>query len=74
MDDDAAPVRALARKRAINYPVIMGDDRLGALYGGVLGLPVTFLIDRQGVIAAKFQGETKPATLEARIRDLLRKH
>ncbi len=71
MDDDAAPVLSLARRRHVNYPVIMGDERLGALYGGVLGLPVTFLINRQGNIAAIFKGETSLNQMKAQILKLL---
>ena len=57
MDDDPALVRSLVGKLKLNYPVAMGDVKLGNLYGGVLGLPVTYLIDRHGIIQAEFQGE-----------------
>ena len=50
MDDDAAPVRTLLRKLHLDFPVVMGDEKLGNQYGGVLGLPVTFLIDRDGKV------------------------
>ncbi|HET6205871.1 MAG TPA: TlpA disulfide reductase family protein, partial [Terracidiphilus sp.] len=43
MDDDAAPVESLLRKLKVNYPMVMGDEKLGLQYGGVLGLPVTYL-------------------------------
>jgi cytochrome c biogenesis protein CcmG, thiol:disulfide interchange protein DsbE len=71
MDDDAAPVLSLTRKRNVNYPVIMGDGQLAALYGGILGLPVTFLIDRHGEIAAVFKGETRVKRIHAELLKLL---
>jgi cytochrome c biogenesis protein CcmG, thiol:disulfide interchange protein DsbE len=71
MDDDAAPVLGLARKRNVNYPVIMGDGQLAALYGGILGLPVTFLIDRHGKIAAVFKGEARLNLIHAELLRLL---
>ncbi len=71
MDDEPAPVRALSRKLHLNYPVAMGDAPLGKRYGGVLGLPVTFLIDRDGRIQAEFQGETNLGTLERTFKPLL---
>jgi thiol-disulfide isomerase/thioredoxin len=71
MDDDSAPALALTRRRHVNYPVIMGDAQLGRLYGGVLGLPVTFLIDRQGNIAAVYKGQTNLNAMEHEIRRLL---
>ncbi len=66
MDDDSAPVVALTRKRHVNYPILMGDEQIGTAYGGILGLPVTFLIDRQGNIAARYKGETSLAAMRAR--------
>ena len=71
MDDDPALVRSLYSKLKLNYPVAMGDVKLGNLYGGVLGLPMTFLIDRHGDIKAEFQGETDLGTMERQMQSLL---
>ena len=71
MDDDPAPARHLVERLKLNYPVAMGDERLGTRYGGVLGLPLTFLIDRNGVVRARFQGETDVKVIEIRVRALL---
>jgi len=49
----------------------MGDERLGTRYGGVLGLPSTFLIDRDGVIRAQFQGEADLRLIERHVTALL---
>jgi cytochrome c biogenesis protein CcmG/thiol:disulfide interchange protein DsbE len=74
MDDDLAPVESLVRKRKVNYPIVMGDEKLGLLYGGVLGLPVIYLIDREGVVRARFKGESNLDTMERAIQSLLRGH
>ena len=71
MDDDAPPPRRLVERLKLNYPVAMGDEHLAARYGGVLGLPLTFLIDRNGVVRARFQGETDLKGIENRLRTLL---
>ena len=71
MDDDAGPVRRLAAQLKLNYPVAMGDERFGARYGGVLGLPLTFLIDRNGIVRARFQGETNLKLIESQVAALL---
>lgn len=73
MDDDSEPVKGLVRKLRVNYPVVMGDEKLGLAYGGVLGLPVTYLIDRKGVIRARYQGATNLDAMEKTIRQLLQK-
>ena len=71
MLDDPAPPRRLTAKLKLNYPVIMGDEKLGELYGGVLGLPVSYLVDRDGVVRAQFKGEADLNTIEAEVRKLL---
>jgi peroxiredoxin len=71
MDDDPALARKLVQKLKLNYPVAMGDEKLGELYGGVLGLPLSFLIDRNGIVREKFQGEIEPKTIESRLKVLL---
>ncbi len=72
MDDDSEPVKKFLRKRNLKYPVIMGDEKLGLAYGGVLGLPVTYLIDRQGIIRARYQGATNLNAMETVIQRLLK--
>lgn len=71
MDDDKPPVQKAARKFQITYPIVMGDEHLGELYGGVLGLPVTYLISPEGKILARYQDETDLNQLEKRIATLL---
>jgi hypothetical protein len=55
----------------MNYPVAMGDAKTGELYGGVLGLPIAFLIGRDGRIEAKHIGATDISVFEQEIKALL---
>jgi hypothetical protein len=55
----------------MNYPVVIGTADVGASYGGVLGLPISFLIDREGRIYAKHMGATDAAVFEKDITTLL---
>jgi peroxiredoxin len=71
MDDDAQPVRIAYRKYKLNYPVIMGDAKIGEMYGGVFGLPITFLIDTKGRIRFKYQGAVDISTVEDEMHGLL---
>ncbi|MFZ0339907.1 MAG: TlpA disulfide reductase family protein [Terracidiphilus sp.] len=71
MDDNAAAARQLVERLKLDYPVAMGDARLGMRYGGVLGLPLSFLIDRNGVVRARFQGEIDVKVMESQLRALL---
>lgn len=74
MDDEATGVRPVVRKLRLDFPVVMGDAKLGALYGGVLGLPVTFLIGRDGKVAARIEGAADLQAMEDQIRKLLAQH
>ncbi len=71
MDDGPAPVRQFYRAFHMNYPVVMGTDKLGELYGGILGLPTSFLIGRDGRIYAKHVGLTDVSVFESEIKELL---
>lgn len=71
MDDESGPVTKVSTKLHLNYPVAMGDEQIGELYGGVLGLPVSFLIDRDGEIAAVYRGEASLDEIESQIQSLL---
>ena len=71
MDDDATLVLHIYGKYHLAYPVVMGDEHLGELYGGVLGLPVSYIISPQGVIVARYQGEPDLHQMESKIRALL---
>ena len=71
MDDDSAPVVKAVSRLQLNFPVLMGNEKLGSEYGGVLGLPITYLIGRNGKIAVRYAGETDLDQIESKIRELL---
>jgi len=71
MDDDSATVRTFAHEFAINYPVALGNAQLAQAYGGVLGLPVAFLIDRNGRIVKRMDGDAKLQGLDREVGELI---
>lgn len=71
LDDDPRLVHAFYQQLRMNYPVAIGDAKLAEQYGGVLGLPVSFLIGRDGRIYAKYIGETDISLIEREIKSLL---
>jgi thiol-disulfide isomerase/thioredoxin len=71
MDDGPEPVVEYYKDFQMNYPVAVGNDRLGELYGGMEGLPTTFLIGRDGRIYAKHVGATDPSVFETEVKELL---
>jgi peroxiredoxin len=73
MDDSDKPVPGFVQQLGIDYPVALGDAKLADQYGGVLGLPVTFVIGRDGQIHHKHVGLTDMALLEGEVKQLLEK-
>ena len=71
MDDGPEPVRDFYKHFQMNYPVVMGNAKIGELYGGVLGLPIAILIGRDGRIYTKHIGATSAAAFEKEIVGLL---
>lgn len=71
MDDEPKPVQEFYRTHGMNYPVALGDAKLAESYGGILGLPVAFVLDRNGHIVKKFVGATDPAKIEEEVRRVL---
>lgn len=71
MDDGPEPVGDFYQRFKMNYPVVLGNAKTGELYGGVLGLPIAFLIGRDGRIYTKHVGATDIAVFEKEVMSLL---
>jgi len=51
MDDDGwAAVKPYIAEHKMNYRVVLGDDAVANLYGGIDSLPTTFVINREGKV------------------------
>ncbi len=71
MDDDRSQVAEFLAQYPVSYPIVMGDAKFAGQFGGVLGLPLTYLIDPQGRVVARYQGKVDLAKMEVKIRELL---
>ncbi len=52
----ATAVQRLIKKMGINYPVVMADDKIIADFGGVYGIPASFLINQNGNVIKNYPG------------------
>ena len=72
MDEDGwEAVKPFLTRFGVNYRILMGDDMVAQLYGGVDSLPTTFLIDRQGRVAAVHIGLVSKRSYEKDLAELL---
>lgn len=71
MDDDGwKSVKPFVEEKKMNYPVVVGNEELGNRYG-LSSMPMTFLIDREGKIAATYVGVVDKEACEYQIRRLV---
>jgi peroxiredoxin len=72
MDDEGwEVVKPFLQGLGVNYRVVIGNDFTAQAYGGVDALPTTFLIDREGRIAAVHVGLAGKKDFENGIQELL---
>lgn len=71
--DDASEqeISKFAQDMGINYPVLLGTDKVGAAYGGVEGLPTTFYIGRDGKILERVEGLHSHREIESSVKAAL---
>lgn len=71
--DEGGPdvVAKLVEKRSINYPVLMADATTTRDFGGVVGIPTSFLINKEGNVVKKYPGYVPHAVLEQDIKKIM---
>ena len=63
-------VKPFIRATAVPYRIVLGDDATAGQYG-IRSMPDTFLIDRNGRIAAVYAGLVDKENIEKNIQELL---
>ncbi len=72
LDESPEPVRAFRRELGMTYRVALGDEKVAKRWGGILGLPVAFVIDRAGRLRARHEGEADLSAIEKDVERLLK--
>jgi thiol-disulfide isomerase/thioredoxin len=71
--DDASKedIAKFAKDMGVNYPILIGKESVGDEYGGVVALPETFFIGRDGKVVDKIIGLKGKAEIEDTIKKAL---
>jgi thiol-disulfide isomerase/thioredoxin len=71
--DEQGPevVKKYVKRLGVNYPIVMGNEKVVEAYGGIDAIPTTFVIDRQGRIMSRHMGYEDKAVFEKEIQSLL---
>jgi peroxiredoxin len=72
LDEDGwDAVKPYIEQKKINYRVVIGTEQVAELYGSVDSLPTTFMIDREGRVAAIHIGLVSKSDYQHDIQELL---
>jgi peroxiredoxin len=72
MDDgDQKDVEKFAAENSINYPILLGKEKVAEQYGGIEYLPTTFYIDRNGVVVDRVFGQPARDEIEQNIKRVI---
>jgi peroxiredoxin len=71
--DEQGPevVKKFVKQLGVNYTIVMGNQKIAEAYGGIVAIPTTFVIDRQGRIVSWHMGYDDKAVFEKEIQSLL---
>ncbi|MGF1546729.1 MAG: TlpA family protein disulfide reductase [Thiotrichales bacterium] len=68
---DRATAQAFLDKLNISYPTLLDRDGAVARQYHVIGLPMTFIVDRTGRLVTRIVGESTPEVFEQAVREQL---
>ena len=64
-------VKPYIDEKRVNYPVMIGNDKVAGLFGGLQSIPLTLIIDRAGRVAAIHAGLCRKSEYESDINAIL---
>jgi cytochrome c biogenesis protein CcmG, thiol:disulfide interchange protein DsbE len=67
----SAEVLAHAQAQGYTFPQALADPGIRREFGGIQGVPTTFVLDRNGVVRARMVGVSGPGTLQRLVRRLV---
>ena len=67
------PIRDFLDARDITYPVGRATNAHRQAFGGIRGIPTTFLIDREGIVHHRVVGYFAPPAMRAAVNRLLKR-
>ena len=64
-------LKSFVQTYRINYPILLGNRKVVRDYGGIIGIPTSFIIDKKGIIYNRYSGYQKKEAFEQAIKKLL---
>ncbi len=67
VDQEKNVVQKMVTRKEVNYPVMMADKAVTRNFGGVYGIPTSFLVSSKGTVVKKYSGYVPHSVL---VKDL----
>ena len=71
VDKGKKVVAKMIKKEKINYPILMAKSKTARDFGGIVGIPISFLVNKQGIIVKRYTGYVQKSLLEKDIKNIL---
>jgi cytochrome c biogenesis protein CcmG/thiol:disulfide interchange protein DsbE len=71
LSSDPTQIRFLVKQLGLQYPVLIGNDKVSDSYGSIAVVPTTVIVDKEGNIAQRLEGTRKKETFMKLIQPLL---
>lgn len=65
-------VPGFVKSYGINYPIVYGDEKVVAAYGGIEGIPTAFIVDKEGNVVDQHVGLVPIETYVNKIKELIK--
>ncbi|HVC00348.1 MAG TPA: TlpA disulfide reductase family protein [Candidatus Dormibacteraeota bacterium] len=56
---------------AMDYPIVLGTDQIATQFGGIIGLPTSYVISKNGQVVKRVIGMIDPQEIDRLIQQLL---
>ncbi|TYB31941.1 MAG: TlpA family protein disulfide reductase [Candidatus Mcinerneyibacterium aminivorans] len=73
LDEDINKLESFVEEEQINYTVLIGNKEVAQAFGGIQGIPTTFIVDRDGNVVFKQVGLASEKKFEQQIKKVLDK-
>jgi thiol-disulfide isomerase/thioredoxin len=68
----SSAVTRVVKKTGINYPVAIASSKVGRDFGGIVGIPTAFMVDRSGNVVKRYSGWTSHEVIAGDLKRVLK--
>jgi cytochrome c biogenesis protein CcmG, thiol:disulfide interchange protein DsbE len=71
LSSNSTQIRFLVKQLGLEYPVLIGNDKVSDAYGSIAVVPTTVIVDKAGNVAQRIEGTRKKEVFKKLIEPLL---